>query len=83
MPASKVTQLFASAGGLDALVMNRLRAPFGCEFIPSSGPSQRNIGRWRIHDANDDCIADVSGMEEGYARLIVRALNAHFARGER
>jgi hypothetical protein len=62
---------------IDAAVMARLRAPFDCEFIP-----RRNVGpgRWRIHDANDDAIASVSGLEEGYARLIVQALNEHFAR---
>lgn len=37
-------------------------------------------GRWRIHDANDDAIASVSYREEGYARLIVQALNEHFER---
>ncbi len=54
-------------------VMSRLRVPFGCELIPSTD----RVGRWRIHDANDDAIASVSGREEGYARLIVEALNAH------
>jgi hypothetical protein len=83
MAGSKAESLFTNAGSLDSLVMARLRAPFTCEFVASSAPSHRNIGHWRIHDANDDCIADVSGLEEGYARLIVRALNAHFARGER
>lgn len=63
---------------IDAAVMSRLRAPFGCEFIP--GTLDRIAGgRWRIHDANDDAIASVSGREEGYARLIVQALNEHFA----
>ena len=62
--------------GIDRLVLQRLRAPFGCEFIePSVGG--RN-GRWRIHDTNDDAIATVSHFEEGYARLIVLALNEHF-----
>jgi len=63
---------------IDAAVMARLRAPFSCEFVPptKSSPS----GRWRIRDANDDAIASVSGLEEGYARLIVLALNEHFAR---
>lgn len=70
---------------IDAAVMARLRAPFGCERI--LGPHQRNVfgdmppeAHWRIHDANDDAIASVSGREEGYARLIVQALNEHFAR---
>ena len=70
---------------VDARVMARLRAPFGCELI--TGPHQRNVfgdkppeSRWRIHDANDDAIASVSGREEGYARLIVQALNEHFDR---
>jgi hypothetical protein len=81
MPGSKVS--IGTAIDMDAAVMARLRTPFGCEYIPTLGSSARNPGRWRIHDANDDCIADVSGLEEGYAHLIVRALNAHFARGER
>ena len=62
---------------LDMLVMQKLRAPFGCEFINNGSPRQ---SRWRIHDANDDAIASVSGLEEGYARLIVQALNEHFER---
>jgi hypothetical protein len=53
----------------DAAVMARLRAPFGCEFVGN---------HWRIFDDNDDAIASVSALEEGYARLIVRALNEHF-----
>lgn len=65
---------------LDAAVMARLRTPFGCEFINNGSPRE---SRWRIHDANDDAIASVSGLEEGYARLIVRALNGHFARGDK
>lgn len=62
---------------IDYVVMARLKAPFGCEYIP---PLQDEIfpGRWRIHDANDDAIASCSGLEEGYARLIVMALNALF-----
>lgn len=31
-------------------------------------------------DANDDAIASVSSREEGYAKLIVQALNEHFER---
>lgn len=71
---------------LDEAVMARLRAPFGCEFIRSGSPlgspleSPLPHGRWRIHDANDDAVASVSGLEEGYARLIVQALNEHFER---
>jgi hypothetical protein len=61
---------------IDAAVMARLRAPFGCEFIPGTTPDHR--GRWRIHDANDDAIASVAPAEEGYARLIVEALNTYF-----
>ena len=57
-----------SHADLDARVMARLRAPFSCELIK---------GRWRISDANDDAIASVSEFEEGYARLIVEALNLH------
>jgi hypothetical protein len=64
-------------GALDAAVMARLRAPFGCEFIPAG---TREPGRWRIYDANDDAVASVSGREEGYAQLIVQALNEHFER---
>lgn len=56
---------------IDQMVMDRLRAPFGCERVGN---------RWRIHDANDDAIASVSEREEGYARLIVQALNEHFER---
>jgi hypothetical protein len=63
---------------VDVAVMARLRAPFGCEFIQPAGAASR--GRWRIHDANDDAVASVSYLEEGYARLIVQALNEHFAR---
>lgn len=62
---------------LNSAVMARLRAPFGCEYIPSG---QNSHGRWRVHDANDDAIASCSGLEEGYARLIVDALNEHFAK---
>ena len=49
---------------IDAMVMARLRAPFGCEFVPGSFAG---TSRWRIHDANDDMIAHVHGLEEGYA----------------
>jgi hypothetical protein len=66
---------------IDAAVMARLRAPFGCELIPTADRNGHySHDRWRIHDANDDAIASVSGREEGYARLIVQALNEHFAR---
>ena len=68
---------------LDDLVMARLRAPFGCELV--NGMPRRNVfgdappvARWRIHDANNDAIASCSEREEGYARLIVQALNEHF-----
>ncbi len=65
-----------SASTIDAQVMQRLRAPFGCEFIPPAKFSlSSHAGHWRIYDANDDAIAHVSGLEEGYARLIVEALN--------
>ena len=67
--------------GLDDMVMARLRAPFGCELVRPP----RELGtpaRWRIYDANDDAIASVSEREEGYARLIVQALNEHFANEE-
>jgi hypothetical protein len=63
---------------VNARVMARLRAPFGCEWI--DGGAGARSSRWRIHDANDDAIASVAGQEEGYARLIVQALNEHFAR---
>ena len=66
-----------TAGAIDSAVMARLRAPFGCEFIYGADDKSN---RWRIHDANDDAIASVSGREEGYARLIVQVLNEHFAR---
>lgn len=54
---------------LDELVMRRLRPPFGCEYVGN---------RWRIYDANDDAVASCAPREEGYARLIVKALNEHF-----
>jgi hypothetical protein len=57
---------------LDRKVLARLRAPFGCEFIDGARPY------WRIHDANDDAVASVAPKEEGYARLIVDALNRLF-----
>lgn len=66
-----------SKADLDKRVMAQLRAPFGCEFINNGSPRE---SRWRIHDANDDAIATTSGLEEGYARLIVQALNEHFER---
>lgn len=59
------------------MVMSKLRAPFKCE--PIDGGST-GIIRWRIADANDDAIASVAPAEEGYARLIVQALNEHFER---
>lgn len=62
---------------VDAMVMSKLRAPFKCE--PIDGGST-GIIRWRIADANDDAIASVAPAEEGYARLIVQALNEHFER---
>jgi hypothetical protein len=65
----------ANTKGVDAAVMARLRAPFGCEFIYGADDKSN---RWRIHDANDDAIASVSGREEGYARLIVAAINREF-----
>jgi hypothetical protein len=74
-----VSRILDALADVDAAVMARLRAPFGCEFVRPTHPSQH--GRWRIHDANDDAIASVSGLEEGYARLIVLALNSHFQRG--
>ncbi len=68
---------------MDEAVMRRLCAPFGCEFIqgsPGSPYEPGSSGRWRIHDANDDAVASVAWSEEGYARLIVQALNEHFER---
>jgi len=79
----------ANTKGVDAAVMARLRAPFGCEYIPTRTSTGLAAGlavppaRWRIHDANDDAIASVSGMEEGYARIIVQALNAYFQEAQR
>ncbi len=72
-----------SDSSIDAAVMAKLRAPFGCEFVskpPCRTPARGGDGRWRIHDANDDAIASVAPKEEGYARLIVQALNEHFER---
>ena len=63
---------------VNARVMSRLRAPFGCEYI--TGAIGGRSDRWRIHDANDDAIASVASAEDGYARLIVQALDEHFAR---
>ena len=64
--------------GLDSLVMARLRKPFGYELIPNA--LDPLSARYRIFDANDDAIASVSSREEGYAKLIVQALNEHFER---
>ena len=64
--------------GLDSLVMARLRKPFGYELIPNA--LDPLLSRYRIRDANDDAIASVSSREEGYAKLIVQALNEHFER---
>jgi hypothetical protein len=67
---------------IDDKVMARLRAPFSCSFISSRAGLGRAdpLGRWRIADANDDAIASCAAQEEGYARLIVTALNEHFDR---
>jgi hypothetical protein len=65
---------------IDTAVMARLRAPFGCEFVQPLSANDPKLGRWRIHDANDDAIASVSYLEEGYARLIVAALNEYYDR---
>jgi hypothetical protein len=71
----------AAGTSVDRRVMGRLRAPFGCELIRGSSDLAGDApGRWRIHDANDDAIASVNAREEGYARLIVLALNEHFER---
>jgi hypothetical protein len=67
-------------GNVNEAVMARLRAPFSCAFISSRAGLGRPdpLGRWRIADANDDAIASCAAQEEGYARLIVQALNEHF-----
>ena len=67
---------------MNAAVLAKLRAPFGCEFIApvQTGVGNSHHGRWRIFDAQGDAVASVSGLEEGYARLIVQALNEHFER---
>lgn len=78
-PKSATAEDILSPKSIDARVMARLRAPFSCEFIPSRGTDPR-FGRWRISDANDDAIASCSHLEEGYARLIVAALNEYFER---
>jgi hypothetical protein len=67
---------------VDNMVIAKLRAPFSCAL---HGTRDRDgnptpFCRWRIADANDDAVASTSYMEEGYARLIVLALNEHFAR---
>lgn len=64
---------------IDEVVMARLKAPFGCELIAPTTKHER-FGQWRIHDANNDAIASVAYQEEGYARLIVQALNEHYER---
>jgi hypothetical protein len=66
-------------GLVNEAVMARLRAPFMCVFIPARGSADMREGRWRIADANDDAIASCAAAEEGYARLIVQALDEHFA----
>jgi hypothetical protein len=76
-------QVTPNQSGIDRAVMARLRAPFGCERVGFSKLDKKGVStepvaqRWRIHDA----IASVSPLEEGYARLIVQALNEHFERG--
>lgn len=60
---------------MNSAVMSRLRAPFGCEYI--TGAVGGRSDRWRIRDANDDAVASCAAAEEGYARLIVEALNLH------
>jgi hypothetical protein len=62
---------------VDKRVMARLRKPFTCEFIQGKRSPTDTPGRWRITDANGDAIASVAPAEEGYARLIVAALNAY------
>jgi hypothetical protein len=69
---------------IDNKVMARLRAPFTCEFVSSRNLGRPDpLGRWRIADANDDAIASCAAQEEGYAKLIVLALNEHFSRTSR
>ena len=63
---------------IDVAVMARLRPPFTCEDIRHSNTP--NASRWRIADASGDAIASCAAAEEGYARLIVQALNEHFER---
>ena len=63
---------------IDAAVMARITPPFGCELIRAGAAGGPVRDRWRIHDGNDDAIASVAGAEEGYARLIVTALNEHY-----
>ena len=63
---------------IDVAVMARLRAPFTCEYVPTRLTGA--LGRWRVADANDDAVASCAAAEEGYARLIVLALNEHFER---
>jgi hypothetical protein len=77
----KLEEIIMSSSGIDQLVMERLRAPFSCEFVSSRNLGRPDpLGRWRIADANDDAIASCSAQEEGYARLICQALNEHLER---
>ena len=62
----------------DAAIMARLRAPFGYKFIQSRGISALCDGEWFVHDANGELIVLASTYDEGYARLVARALNEHF-----
>lgn len=75
---SQAVRSQAAFDGLDKLVMDRLRPPFSYELIPDALDSLPS--HYRIHDANDDAVAFVSSREEGYAKLIVQALNEHFER---
>jgi hypothetical protein len=81
-PKGVTAEDILSPKSIDARVMARLRAPFTCELIASRG-TDPGFGRWRISDANDDAVASCSHLEEGYARLIVQALNEHFERRQK
>ena len=65
---------------IDEKVMARLRPPFTCEYIAKRVGLIVHEARWRIADASGGAIASCAAAEEGYARLIVQALNEHFER---
>ena len=78
MNRKPIAPLLGGIFDVDAAVMARITPPFGYELIRAGAAGGPVRDRWRIHDGNDDAIASVAGAEEGYARLIVTALNEHY-----